>query len=434
MQKMILCVVLWVSTLAFAKSEALLKVEGAQFRPLNLAVPAGLSQGSSQARSLASELTERLRTDLNLLGVFKIVNPNSYIADVAKQGFDPTHIKWADWTNVGAEGLVLTELQLDGDKLDVQMGVYQVGAGLSFKQIKYRLPITDIRRVAHRIADDVYTFFTGEKGFLSAQIASIKTGHDSMQLVVMDIDGANEKNVTTGKSRNMLPNFAPQGDVILLTNYANNNPDLCEVRPDGRGFRRLSTYPGMNTGGVISPDGKTIAVTLSKSGSQQIYLEDRSGKVIKQLTTQGDINISPTFSPDGKQIAFVSNRTGNPHVYVMNVDGSNQRRVTFKGTYNQQPRFSPDGRYVVMTSRDENNVFDIFAIEVSTMLQPNQRIIRVTQDQGRNEDPIFVNNRTLIFVSDRSGKPELYLASLDGKFQQRITNQGGYSSPTVAMR
>ncbi len=399
----------------FAESKGAIQIEGAQFRPFRIAVP----DVTNKKTPAAIQLISLIRNDLELSGVFQVLNPDSYI----------NAAKIEDWSNIGAEGLVKTELTMrSNDELVIKLSIHQLGASRQSKTISYMGKEAEVRRLAHRISDDIYQFFTGDPGIFSSKIAVAKKVGDGKQIFVMDMDGANQRQVTKGKSINILPAFSLDGDVILYTNYANNNPDLYEIGPDGRGYRKISSYPGLNVGGTLSPDKKTICVTLSKDGNAEIYLLDRNGKILKQLTKTGGINTSPAWSPDGKQIAFVSNRSGNPHVFVMNADGNDVRRLTFQGKYNQQPRWNAKGTHIVMTSRDEESIFDIFVIEVAT-----GKISRVTQDQGRNEDPWFApNGRQLVFISDRSGKREIYISSIDGSFQKKLTNDGDYFSPTWA--
>jgi TolB protein len=111
---------------------------------------------------------------------------------------------------------------------------------------------------------------------------------------------------------------------------------------------------------------------------------------------------------------------------MMDKDGANPKRLTFHGKYNQTPRISPKGDFIAFTGRDEEKKFDVFLFEIKT-----GTITRVTQDQGNNEDPWFSpNGRLVVFTSTRDGKRDLYVSTLDGNLQKRVTFDGGYWTPS----
>lgn len=335
-------------------------------------------------------------------------------------------IRVSDWTPIGAEALVKAELSLNGEEISTEIAVHPL-QGLK-RSIQKTLTgnTSQAKRLAHRISDEILMYFTGDPGIFNSQIAVAKDAPGGKKIVVLDIDGSNEKVLTNAKGIHILPTLVPEGDAVLYTAYKNNNANLMQIDIDGSGMKTISSKNDLNTGAQVSPDRKKIAFTVIRSGESEIYLADRSGNNLRKITNSIGINISPSFSPDSSQIAFVSSRSGNPQIYLMGSDGSNAKRLTFQGKYNQTPRFSPKGDYIAFTGRDERNKFDIFLYSLST-----GAISRVTQDQGNNEDPWFSpNGRNLIFTSTRDGKRELYVSTLDGVLQKRVTYGGGYWTPS----
>jgi TolB protein len=402
----------------------LIRIEGAEFRPLPIAVPA-FKTADGVADKVSSKITTTLRNDLDLSGVFKILDPKSFIADAKKEGILLSTIKFDDWVNVGADALVKAEIRPDGGNFKIQVHVFEVAAQREAFKKSYSSTEAGLRDAAHKIADDIFRHFTGEPGVFSTQIVVVRKIAAEKQLYIMDMDGENARQLTRGAGLNLLPSFAPKGGAVLFTSYRYDNPDLFEIGVGGGEMKRLSSRPGLNTGAVVSPDGGRIALTLSKDGNSEIYVLARNGKGAKRLTNSWGIDTSPSWSPDGKQIAFVSSRSGNPHIYVMNADGSGQRRLTFQGTYNQTPRWSPRGTHIAFTARDEFNRFDIFLLEVKT-----GTITRLTQDQGNNEDPWFApNGRLIVFTSNRTQSRQLFIMNLDGSHQRQITAGGAHWTP-----
>ena len=428
MKNKILVLLLVLSTHILVYAKPMIRIEGAHFRPLQIALPELMAQQTgdmNQAKAIAQQLTPLIRQYLELSGVFSVLNPKSYLADPKKEGLSRASIRMQQWSDIGAEGLVKGQVQLSGGKLSVDLAIHQVGIAKESEQKKYMVNPQDVKKLSLKISQDIYRYFTGEDGPFMSQIVAGKSLPSGKQLMLMDMDGQNQRQITKQSNLNLLPTLTPEGDIVLFTSYLKKNPDLFSIRTDGSDLKIISSYPGLNIGASVSPNKSKIALTLSKDGDSEIYVMDREGKNLQRLTHSYGIDTSPSWSQDGKQIAFVSARSGNPHVYVMNADGSNPERLTFQGKYNQTPRFSPRGDYIVFTGRDERKVFDIFLFDLKT-----KKISRITQEQGSNEEPSFApNGRLIVFTSTRNGLRDLYLSNLDGTFQRRLTQDGRYWTP-----
>lgn len=399
-------------------------ISGAEFRPYPVAIPAlRVAEGQpAAARVLAETLTEILRNDLDLSGVFRVLNPKSFIDT---DGIERAEVRFEDWLQVGADGLVKGQIVGRDEGLAVEVHGYQVARQSEGFTQTYPISEVGLRAKAHGIADDLYRYFIGEPGVFRTKIAYVRKVNGEKQIFTMDMDGKSVSQITSGGGLNLLPSFSADGSSILYTSYRYDNPDLFEIGAEGGAFKRISRRPGLNTGAKVSPDNDTIALTLSQDGNSELYLIDRRGDIVKRLTQSWGIDTSPAWSPDGKKIAFVSSRAGNPHIYLLDIQSGDTKRLTFQGTYNQTPAFSPRGDIIAFTARDEFNRFDIFTLHIAS-----GKVSRITQDQGNNEEPTFApHGRLLAFTSTRSGSRQVWLSSLDGKHQRQLTTEGDHSSP-----
>ena len=75
---------------------------------------------------------------------------------------------------------------------------------------------------------------------------------------------------------------------------------------------------------AISPDGRTIAFTFMGD----IYTVPASGGKANQITTSTSYDTRPVWSPDGSKIAFSSDRKGSLDIYVVDADGGTPKRLT----------------------------------------------------------------------------------------------------------
>jgi TolB protein len=367
--------------------------------------------------TLAQMVTQVQTFDLNVSSWFKVLDPKSFLADLRTEGMSIEPNRWRD---VGAFGVIKTSASVSGGTATLTFKLYEVEKGaVPVLEKTYRGPVADARKLVHRWCNDVVMHFTGEPGFFGSRM----TFSNAKRIYVMDFDGHGAYTLTKNDAINILPAMSPSGREVAFTSYMRNNPDLYVVATSGGRPRRIARYNGMNTGAAWSPDGKRIAVTLSRDGNAEIYLINAAdGAIVKRLTNNRYIDTSPAFSPDGGELSFVSNREGSPHIFVMNADGSNQRRVSTAGNWNQTPTWSPlkGARVLAYTARDTSGRFDIITHDLTT-----NKLTRVTQNQGNNEEPAWSpNGRVLAFTSSRPGGSGVYLANADGTGEQHLVYRG----------
>ncbi len=406
-------------------TRSVIEIGSPDFRPYPIAVPDARDMSGKTPSPPASEISDALRWDFTMAATFKVLDPKGYLADPLKEGLAAASIKFSDWVNVGAEGLIKCGVTVNGTTLKADFRFFDVASGRQLLQKTYTGKTEDARRFAHTFADAVVEQLTGQKGIFRTRIAAVKKTKNGRELYVMDLDGRGMHALTDNGSINLLPAWSRDGQLVIFTSYIRHNPNLYSIPVTGGPPKLLSGERGLNTGGCVSPDGKRVALTLSKDGNSEIYLMNADGTSLKRLTNEWAIDSSPSWSPDGSRIAFVSSRWGDPHIFVMGSDGSNVKRITDRGTYNQTPDWSPRGDLIAFTARDERNVFDIFTVNPET-----KEIKRLTQDQGNNEEPSFSpDGNHIVFTSTREGRQQIWVMALDGSNQIRISKKGGFSTP-----
>jgi TolB protein len=389
-----------------------LRLSGAGIEMLKIAVPRAEGDGESPRTAV-----ETLSKDLDISGLFQVLDPASFPAQLQSEGLS---FSSALWTQVGAQAV--TKMRASGGVLEARLFVVARGDTATLSKT-YRAG--DVRDAVHEFANDIMKSFTGQYGIFGSRIAFAMTGRGAKEIATIDADGGRMAVITKMGSDSLLPAFSPGGAEVAFTSYLRNNPDLWIVAAGGGRARRVSKQPGLNTGGAWSPDGRALALTMSYEGNSEIYrISPDDGRVLGRLTNSSSIDSSPCFSPDGSQIAFVSNRGGSPQIYVMPASGGAAKRVTFLGKYNQTPRFSPrtDKPQIAFTGRDERGVFDVFVIDLKS-----GRVDRVTQGKGSNLDPTWSPDGRLIgYVSTRGG---IFVNNPETRHEVQIW-RGGAASPS----
>jgi TolB protein len=348
----------------------------------------------------AREVSEVATTDLGMAGVFKVLDPASFLDTTAGLDIDPQ--KWKD---VGAYGVVKYRASKDS----IEFRLYVVSKGATAVLTKTYPRSGDPRSVIHRWDNDVVKYYTGEAGFFGSKIAFTAKGKGTSAIYAMDCDGANAYSVSKNSSTNILPSWSPSGGQIAYTSFMRDNPDLYIAPAGGGRPTKISGQKGMNTGASWSPDGKQIALTLSKDGNAEIYIISASdGSVVKRITNDKAIDTSPAWSPDGSQIAFVSDRNGGPQIFVVSAGGGTPKQVSSNGNYNTTPAWSPKaGKHIIAYTTRDGGTYDIVTLDLDS-----KEMKRITQNEGQNEEPAFSpNGRAIAFA--RSGQG-VFVANADG--------------------
>jgi TolB protein len=373
-------------------------VKGANRTLYPIAVPASQEGDAAAAR----EVAQVAAFDLSVAGVFKVLDPAGFLADLKAEGLTIDPAKWKD---VGAFGVV----KYRATASEIEFRLYEISKGANSVLSKVYPRKGDTRTLAHRFCNEVVKYYTGESGFFGSKIAFTAKGGTTSAIYAMDFDGANAYKVSNNSSQNILPAWSPTGGQIAYTSFMRNNPDLYVAPAGGGRPNKLSGQRGMNTGAAWSPDGKQIAVTLSKDGNPEIYVINATdGSVIRRITNDRAIDTSPAWSPDGGQLAFVSDRNGGPQIFVVSAAGGAARQVSFNGSYNTTPTWMPKaGKHVIAYTTRDGNTYDIVTLDLDT-----KAMTRITQNEGSNEEPSFSpNGRAIAFARAGQG---VFIANADG--------------------
>jgi TolB protein len=350
----------------------------------------------------SKEIAQVEAFDMQVAGVFKVLDPKSFLADLKSEGLGLDPERWKD---VGAYGVM--KYKATGDSIEFRL--YEVSKGNTAVLSKTYPKKGETRQIVHRWCNEVVKYYTGEPGFFGSKIAFTAKGKGTSAIYAMDFDGANAYSVSHNSSTNILPAWSPSGGEIAYTSFMRSNPDLYVAPAGGGRPNRISAQRGMNTGASWSPDGSKIAVTLSKDGNPEIYIINASnGSIIKRLTNDKAIDTSPAWSPDGSTIAFVSDRNGGPQIFTVSAGGGNATQVSFNGSYNTTPTWSPKkGKHIIAYTTRDGSTYDIVTIDLDT-----KQMTRITQNEGQNEEPAFSpNGRVIAYARLGSG---IYLSNADG--------------------
>jgi TolB protein len=259
--------------------------------------------------------------------------------------------------------------------------------------------------------------FPGRAG----KIAFVSDSNGSNDIVVMDLDGSARESLTAGADEDTDPAWAPDGRrLAFVRNGA--QPAIYVIRSDGGGLKRVT----VGASPAWSPDGGQIVFSRNLGRSVDLYLVRADGRGLRRLTRTAAVDSEPEWSPDGRLIAFVrSGPAGSSHVFVMRPDGHGARRITTGAVEDLSPTWSPDGRQLAFVRDDE--MLGVSRVFVTTVDRHQERPLvgklaldpAATFESGPSWAP---DGKRIVFVRGARLYSDIYVASADGKFLRRVTD------------
>lgn len=436
-----------------AAAQLKVTVVGEEYVPMRIAVPDFGAEGPGAAE-IARDLSNVLRADLSSSTAFALVDKAAFIERNSDFSVQPT---FGDWSVSGVEakalvvGKVVITQTADSTTLTVLYRLYDVYGQSQITASQFTVPTPlNWRRLAHKVADDVYSRLTGDTGYFDSRIAFVsKTpGEERLRgrLAIMDQDGANAEFLLSGGSAVINPRFSPTEQMILYGAYVPHPlyPAATLLRTylydtvTGR-QEILAENPGaMEYSARFSPDGKSIAFSRVVGGNADIYVLDLARGIERRLTRDSAVDTSPSFSPDGTKIVFESDRGSGQQLYIMNENGRPMEcpgsraqeaacRITFEeGARFGDPVWSPRGDWIAFTLQRRGQ----FAIGV---IEPDGKGFRVLTDGYQDEAPSWSpNGRVVVFqrTASKGAGPKLYSVDLTARNTRRVPTPRDATNPT----
>jgi TolB protein len=420
--KKIALAILALAALFAQPAAAQLRVDVTQgtIQPLPIAIP------DFSGNPAGTQIAGVVRADLERSGLFKPLDPKSFIEQIKDINVAPN---FANWRVINAQALVTGQVTMQPDgRLRVDFRLWDVLGQSQMLGLEYQTTPENWRRIAHIVSDAIYKRITGEEGYFDTRIVFISESGPALarkkRLAIMDEDGANPQFLTDGSYMVLTPRFNPTAQMIAYMSYIGGKPRVYLFDLENGRQEALGNFPNMTFSPRFSPDGNKVVMSLEQGGNSDVYVMDLRTRSVSRLTTDPAIDDAPSYSPDGKQITFESDRGGSQQVYVMNADGSNQHRISFGGGNNGTPVWSPRGDLIAFTKETG----DIFRIGV---MRPDGSGERIITDGWHDEGPTWApNGRVLMFTRTLPGGRGSHIWSVDvtGR-NERLVIPGTASDP-----
>ncbi|WP_413819921.1 Tol-Pal system beta propeller repeat protein TolB [Tateyamaria sp.] len=418
-------------TPALAQDGGPLRIEITEgvIEPLPIAVP-NLVPETAGSAEIGAQLARVIATDLTGTGLFRELPNSAFISQVSDFN---APVQYADWKAINAQALVTGAVSVQGNNVNVKFRLYDVFSGAELGEgLQFAGTVDGMRRIAHKVADAVYTRITGESGYFDSRVVYVsETGPKNQRrkrLAVMDYDGANVQFLTGSTDIVLAPRFSKNGDRVLYTSYETGFPRIYVLDVGSVQRRVLDSNVGtMSFAPRFAPDGQTVVYSVSQGSNTDIYSMNINSGAATRLTNTPAIETAPSFNPDGSQLVFESDRSGSQQLYIMPIGGGEAKRISFgEGRYGT-PVWSPRGDLIAFTKQSKGR----FHIGVMRTDGSEERLLTASfLDEGPSWSP---NGRVVMFARETQGaggQSNLYSVDITGRNLRPVRTPEGGSDPS----
>jgi tricorn protease len=326
----------------------------------------------------------------------------------------------------------------------------------------------NVKRITVHKARDVYPKFSPDGKWIA--FSSDRNGN--MDVFIVPSEGGNPKQLTFHSADDTVLGWTPDSKRVLFSSNRAEDfmPKLYTVGVDGG--REENAGADMGIGACYSPDGTKLAINRKGqvywrkyyrgAMNTDVTVMDIASKKFTDVTDFDGEDSWPMWSRDG-HIYFVSDRDGNGLTNIWRVPeagGKAEKVTSFKSGDVRFPSISADGKVIVFEHDFGAWKLDVASRKVSPIkldidadLQENLAEVRefnsqaddydlapvgrhitlsihgeiftapteegdvrqITDSPARDQSPQYSpDGKWIAFISDRSGREEIYIVSSDG--------------------
>lgn len=296
-------------------------------------------------------------------------------------------------------------------------------------------------------------------------------GAPAAKLYVRALGGTSSRALTRGDGDDVYPAWAPTGSLIAFQRVTGPQCELYVIAPDGSGEKRVAdcsidalgpiawaregtslvyanrsapimpmqlvsltladgalvgvTNPVIGRPGdnlpTIASNGRRLAFQRSRAvGVADLMLLETAGGEAEPITRDGLPIAGAAWEPGSRSVVFASPRGGRDEIWRAVFDGTRPGLLagTLQGDL-RSPAVSNDGRSLIYERwRTQTRLLQV-PLSADLELAPQQWTAPAALDR---EVQLAPDRSRVVFLSDRTGRDQIYIADTDGTNARQLTN------------
>lgn len=180
----------------------------------------------------------------------------------------------------------------------------------------------------------------------------------------------------------------------------------------------------------FSPDGQklVVSVTEARTGTTDLWIYELARGTSTRFTFEPGVENEAVWSPDGQRIAFAADRGGPPSLQLKELaDSGLGERLTQPSAWVQNIYdWSPDGKFIIYGDGEAKTSNDLWLLPMTGERKPAPFLRTNFNEVDARFSP---DGHWVAYVSDESGRPEVYVRSFPGAAEKRKVSSGGGEQP-----
>ncbi len=225
--------------------------------------------------------------------------------------------------------------------------------------------------------------------------------------------------------------WSPDGRFLAMVDkQAAQSPNGIFLLSIGGSEKRALTSPPANSLGdsfpEFSPDGKTLAFARIGRQVSDIFVVPVSGGQPRQLTFNDRSFGGLAWAADGRSIVFASRRAGGSSLWRVSLSRGEPERLAAGGENAHFPSISRQGNRLAFTESSLNTTIWRIGAPGSGSSPERTRPARLIFSTRREDSPSYSpDGKKIVFCSDRSGFPEIWISDSEGQNPLQLTHFNG---------